>query len=295
MLYLVKICIYVFLVVSNSSCAMQAITTPQQVILTHKKRSADELFAHIPPSLSTKPLVQLNALLHQTDTFSCVYRSLFHAQCISLALQRISLGDSIEKSLRLLLHDEQLLNRTFGYVKDYLDSRHPSYDRSKGLTINQLLGVCAASIPLLHTKLLPILLENDKKIYAVQDPTPLLPSPLTYSADFIRNYGSVRFPLKACHIELDKSKQLAHQQAQLNAPNSIAHFACRFPNHIFIASIVTDKKGYAKLYIIDSNNNQIATHESILAFTLKMLEYTEQHNAQLTQSHKKQKLNLPKI
>lgn len=258
-------------------------TSKQQVTLAHKKRSADELFASIPPSLSTKPLVQLNALLEQTDTFSCVYRSLFHAQCITMALHKVIQGDSLEKSLKPLLQDQDLLNRTFGFVKEYLDQHDPIYDRNNGLCIKHLLGVCAASIPLLHTKLLPIKLEPDKKIYAIHDPTRLLPSPLHYSADFIRNYNTPKFPINTCQTELDTSTELAYQLAQLEGPHGVAHFACRFPHHIFMASIITDEKGFAKLYVIDSNNTPVANHESFLTLTSKVLEYTERHNARLLQ------------
>lgn len=171
-----------------------------------------------------------------------------------------------------------------------MNQHYPTFDKSIGLAINQLLGVCAASIPLLHTKLLPILLESDKKIYTVNDPTPLLPSPLSYSSDFIKNYGTEKFPKSSGLIELDKSMQLTHQLAQLKAPGSVAHFVCRFPSHIFMASIVTDSQGYAKLYVIDSNNNNITTKEEIFALSSKVLEYTERHNSQLAQhSNKKMK------
>lgn len=261
--------------IANFVLAMQ---TSGQVILAHKKRSADQLYAFIPSSLSSKPLVQLNALLEQTDTFSCVYRSLFHAQCITIAMERKALGQSFEKNLKLLLQDERLLNDTFGYVKDYLDRYDPTHNRTIGLCIKHLLGVCAASIPLLHTKILPVLLENDQKIYAVYDPTLHLPSPLHYSADFIRNYGVHPFLLTKCRIELDKSEHLAYQLNQLNGPHRVAHFACRYPNHLFIASIITDKQGCAKLYMIDSNNSYLPDHASMIALTSKILEYVEEYN-----------------
>lgn len=268
--------------IANFILAMQL---PGQVILTHKKRSADQLYSFIPSSLSSRPLVQLTALLEQTDTFSCVYRSLFHAQCISIAMEKKRQGQSFEKNLKLLLQDENLLNKTYGHVKDYLNQYDPTHNRTTGLCIKHLLGVCAASIPLLHTKILPVLLENDQKIYAVRDPIAHPPSPLHYSADFIRNYGVHPYLHAKCLVELDNSAQLAYQLNQLNGSHRVAHFACRFPNHLFIASIITDKQGYAKLYMIDSNNNYLSDHTSILALTSKILEHVEEYNKK--QSDKK--------
>lgn len=291
---LLKTCTLILSGIVATSLAMQPLpapiaTAPQEVILVHKKRPAEDLLNPIPPSLSAKPVVQINALLEQTDTFSCVYRSLFHAQCISMAVQQVAQGHPVEQSLKTLLLDQELLNRTFGYVKDYLDQHHPTYNKSSGLCLHHLLGVCAASIPLLHTKLLPILLEDDKKIYAVHDPTPVLPSPLHYSADFIRHYGSHRFLENSCKVELDKSTQLAHQLAQLKTPHSVAHFMCRFPSHIFIASIVTDTEGFAKLYVIDSNNNSLA-YAPIHTLMAKVLAYVESYNKNYAlQLAKKQK------
>lgn len=281
MLPLIIIFLYVFFCITGFLQAMQPSTaTPEQVVLAHKKRPANELFATIASSLSSKPLVHLNALLEQTDTFSCVYRSLFHAQCITMALHRASQGDSFESNLKLRLQDEHSLNLAFCDIKNYLDRYDPTFDRTAGLQITHLLGICAASIPVLHSQLLPIILKDDNKIYAVNDPTPCLPSPLYYSTDFIRRYPRDEFPAP-CLVELDKSAQLRYQLAQLKCPRRVAHFVCNFPKHIFIGSIVTDAKGYAKLYVIDSNNNNIATHPSFFAFTSKLLEYTEQHNTQL--------------
>lgn len=273
--------LYVFLSIPAFLQGMQpSAAASQQVVLAHRKRSAEDLFAMIPPSLSLKPLVHLTALLEQTDTFSCVYRSLFHAQCLSLAMQRAIAGEQFEKNLKTLLQDEHLLNRTFRYVTSYLDQHAQNFDRSTGLRINHLLGVCAASIPLLHAQLLPIIRE-DTKIYAVHDPTPLLPTPLHYSTDFIRGYGTSTFPCERCRVELDGSAALAHQLEKLKGPHRVAHFVCRFPCHIFIASIITDQQARAKLYVIDSNNNNLE-HEKFKPFVCKILEYTERHNAQFS-------------
>jgi hypothetical protein len=268
--------------------------TPKQVILAHKKRSAEDLFATISPALSQKPLVHLNALLEQTDTFSCVYRSLFHAQCITMALHKASQGDSFESNLKLRLQDEQSLNLAFCDIKSYLDRYDPTFDRTTGLQITHLLGICAASIPVLHAQVLPIILKSDNKIYAVNDPTPCLPSPLYYSTDFIRRYPRDEFPA-SCLVELDNSAQLRHQLAQLREPRRVAHFACNFPQHLFIGSIITDAKGYAKLYVIDSNNNNVSTHPLFFAFTSKLLEYAEQHNAKLSHQLRKKERHLRQI
>lgn len=278
----ITIFLYVFFCISGFLQAMQpSAAKPQQVMLAHKKRSADELFAMIPQSMSTRPLVHLNALLEQTDNFSCVYRSLFHAQCISLALERAILGEYFESNLKRHLIDETLLNRTYGHVKNYLDQHDPYFDRTKGLRINHLLGVIASSIPLLEKKILPVILENNT-VYAVKDPTPALPSPLYYSTDFIRNYYGGAFSTDRCHVEIDQSAQLKHQLSRLEKPNQVAHFACRFPSHIFIASIITDQRGYAKLYVIDSNNNSLE-REEFKPFVCKIVEYAERHNAQFSQ------------
>lgn len=149
--------------------------------------------------------------------------------------------------------------------------------------------MCAASIPLLHAKVLPIIRE-DNKIYAVQDPTPLLPSPLHYSSEFIREYCSPKFLYERCRVELDGSPHLAHQLQEINSPHRVAHFACRYPKHMFIASIITDHQGYAKLFIIDSNNTSLE-HEQFKPFACKLLEYTERHNAQRAQHAPKKRKN----
>lgn len=282
---------YVFFCIFGFLQGMQPpVATPHQVVLAHKKRTADELYAVLPLSLSPKPLVQLRALLEQTDTFSCVYRSLFHAQCITMALHKASLGDSFEGNLMRRLQDEQSLHLAFCDIKKYLDSYDPTFDRTTGLHITHLLGICAASIPVLHAQILPLKIKADNKIYAVNDPTPCLPSPLYYTTDFIRKYPRDQFP-DNCLIELDRSSQLRYQLAQLKGSRRVAHFACYFPNHIFICSMVTDAKGYAKLYVIDSNNNEIGSQPSFLAYTSKLLEYTEQHNAQYTQQLNKKAKN----
>lgn len=290
---LLNICLFTFLGILHVCVGMQP-NIVQQVVLAHKKRSADDLFAVIPATLSPKPLVHLTALLEQTDTFSCVYRSLFHAQCITLAMQEVTRGDSFEKNLKQLLQNEELLNRTFTFVKEYLDKHDPTHDKTTGLCINHLLGVCAASIPLLHTKILPLLLEDDKKIYAVYDPTPLLPSPLHYSTDFVKNYCTTKFPLTTCRKELDASAGLAHQLEQLKGPHRVAHFACRFPKHMFIASIITDGNGYAKLYVIDSNNNNLA-HEKFNPFASKIGTYADAHNKSLDDTMRKKQKTIPLI
>lgn len=272
-------------------------TTPQQLVLAHKKRSSDELFASVLPSLSTRPLVQINTFFVQEDKFSCVYRSIFHAQCITLALKKITQSDSFEKNLKMLLQDESLLNQTFRNIKKYLDAHHPDFDKSTGLSMHHVLGACAASIPILHTKLLPVFLEDDKKIYAMHDPTLHLPSPLHYSSDFIRKYETTAFLVDTCRVELDKSKELTHQLAQLDGPTRIAHFVCRYPcpPHVFMASIITDEQCCAKLYVIDSNNTPVPNPESFLTLISKILEYTEAHNANLTQQFAKKQKTTPVV
>lgn len=265
------------------------ISVSLQPILVHKKRSADELVKEIPTDLAAKPLLQLNALMEQQDHFSCGYRTLFHAQCLSIALTHAAQGDNLEDSLKTLFLDQGMLDRTFGHIKNYLDQHYPHHDRTIGLCLHHILGTCAAHIPLLHAHLLPVLLE-DGKMYTLHDPTLLRPSPLHYSADFIRNYLTTRFPQSTCHVELDSSQELKHQLKQLEKPHSIAHFLCRYPNHIFLATITTDEEKKAKLYMIDPNNNNLATAESIRILTTKILSYVEAHNTrQAAQNTKKQK------
>lgn len=277
------------LAMQPNQLALPVAKSDAQVTLIHKKRSAAELFAPCPPEFIAKPIVQVNALLEQDDTFSCAYRSLFHAQCFTLALQKVKLGYSFEESLKKFLLNHSLLDTTFDYVKEYLDQYYPTHDKASGLCLHHILGVCAASIPLLHTKLLPIFLEDDKKIYVLHDPTPALPSPLHYSADFICQLYPARYPAQLCQTNLDSSAELTHQLAKLKTPGSIAHFVCKFPCHLFVASIITDEYGYAKLYVIDSNNNNISTHESFRLITTQILAYVQLHNSQLSQQFKKQK------
>lgn len=285
---LVIIFTFYFSCTVNFSWGMQPAPTPQQVVLSHKKRSVQDLIHPIPKSLSSKSLVHLNALLEQEDHFSCVYRSLFHAQCLSLASQEvIQRKATFTKSLEKMFLDENLLKITFNFLKNYIDQHHPTHDKTKGVCLNQLLGVCAAHIPLLHTQLLPIYLDDDNQtIYALHDPTLALPSPLHYSADFIRNYGTAPFSYDVCKKELDQSTELAHQLKKLEKSNNLAHFACMYTVqkgkkwHLFLATIITNKHGKAKLYIIDSNNNDLANSDQIRILSLKILTYVKTHNAQ---------------
>lgn len=281
------LCLVIFTFILSCTIQISRGIQPPQMVLAHKKRSASKLVHPIPASISTRSLVHLNALLKQKDTFSCVYRSLFHAQCLTLATREVlAKRRTFKESLETLLLDESLLNVTFNYLKEYLDQHDPTHDKTTGVCLNHLLGVCAEKIPLLHTKLLPIFLDDDQKIYALHDPTLALPSPLHYSSDFIRNYGTGLFTYDVCQKELDQSAELTHQLIQLKKPNSIAHFACMFTVekakkwHLFLASIITNKHGKAKLYIIDSNNHDLAENEPICILTLKLLSYVKNHNNQ---------------
>lgn len=280
------ICLVIFTLTlfypTNISLGMQA--PPKQVILTHKKRPPQELIHPIPSSIGTKSLVHLNALLEQTDHFSCVYRSLFHAQCLIFASQEVIKGKMFRESLKIKLLDENLLNLTFNYLKDYLDTNDPTHDKTRGVCLHHLIGVCAAKIPLLHTHLLPIFLDDDQNIYALHDPTPARPSPLHYSADFIRSYGTSQFPEDVCKKELDQSAELAYQLKKLEDPNCVVHFGCMYKvsqkkHHLFLASIITNKHKKAKLYIIDSGNSDLATTESLHVMTAQLLIYVKALNA----------------
>lgn len=270
---------------------LAAAAAPPTLVLTHTTHTDHKLSFEIPPTLKDKPLVVLKALLQQTDTFSCAYRALFHAQSMHRAFARSQHDFMFEEHLKKSLLDEHMLNVTFTYVKDYLDRYHPQHDRTSGLCIQHVLGVCATRIPYLNGKILPVLLEPDQKIYAVHDPTPNRPAPLYYSQDFIRNYHTARFPPALCHIEFDASEEINSLRKQIKKHNHIVHLACKYPNHLFWASVVTDRHGYATLYVIDSGNDSLADGKPIYTLTTKVLEYVTRHNEKkLSRKEKRAKI-----
>jgi hypothetical protein len=271
----------------NNNPASAATSSNQALILSHKKRAEHELVHEIPSSLQSKPLIQLTALMEQEDTFSCGVRTLFHMRCLTMALENATQGTKLEESLKVMLQDREILDLTFDHVKQYLDQYDPTHNRNLGLCINHLLGVCALKIPSLDTNLLPIELGDNKKIYAIHDPTPNRPSPLHYSQRFTRQYATAAFPMDICKVELDQSVELRYHLKKIEKRLQVAHFICRYPRHYFLASIVTDEWKNATLYVIDSNNNNLANHESIRMLTTKLLTYVESHNEQ--RKNKKQK------
>lgn len=255
---------------------IQLIGMQKQLALKHRKRKREELYYGLPSSLSVKPLVQLTALAEQADHFSCGYRTLFHAQCIDIAIEQATQGKSFGQSLKDLFGNTEMLQDVYIKVKSYLDIHHKTYDKHAGLQINHILGICKEQIPSLKNNLLPALLESDGTIYTVREPD--TQTPMHYSSEFVLHYGSSKFSHNNCKIKLDQSVELQTHIKKLEDPLQTAHFLCRFPNHFFLASIITDQNSDAILFVVDSNNNGIENHFKIRTIVSQLLPYVETIN-----------------
>lgn len=231
-------------------------TRPQ---IVSKKRENESLYNAIPESFKKQrtPLVYYKARLEQADSFSCGYRTLFHADCLERALQRaVNQRNCIENHLEQFLKNEEHLKMITLYLQTDIEKNEPLRDLKKGTTYIQLLGFVKAYLPLLNGKILPIFLTRNNEITIKQSVTNI-EIPLAHSAELQNHLRKVIPPLSACH------------------------FACFLPsatNHWILASIITDTNSYAKLHVMDSNNNALENAPNMAIIISKLLEYVEEVN-----------------
>ena len=274
---LTKLAIIFF--ITPSITAPMASEQTQRLILKHIKKNTDELFFTPHDDFKYKPVRQICALLEQDDTFSCGYRTFFHAKCLDLAIQRVRDGIPLNGSLQELLRNTGMLNQIHERIKKFLDTRRASFDQTTGIDVTHIPGICFEELPQLYGSILPIMLEDDgKTITALHGSSVNRDHPLFYTKNFVEHCGGKQYPYENCKKIIDNSDELTYQLSKLDRPHSVAHFACRYPKHLFLASMVTDQNNRATLYVIDSNNNKIHERAEISTFVTKLLVYIDQHN-----------------
>ncbi len=267
-----------------TSIAMKppAATAPREtLVLAHKKLASEKLHLKLEPEFEQKSVHQLRALLEQNDTFSCAYRTLFHARCIEIANKRSQKGLNFDESIKELLLNKGMMNSIYLQVKDYLNSERKSWDQAKGVDMCFIPGICSLKVRKLYGKILTTFLEDDgKKLTVLHDEDASSSNPLAYSHDFIKYCGSSMIPLSQCTVDIDQSSELEYQLSKLKKPFGLAHFICRYPNHAFLVTMRSDAEKNASVYVIDSNNENIAKSSQYKAIVSKLMVYTQMHNAQ---------------
>lgn len=259
----------------------RAMTSPpiQPLVLKHIKKPADKLFKNNHDTLKYKPVRQICALLEQDDTFSCAYRTFFHAKCLDIALQRVRDGIPLNGSLQELLRNAGILNQVHARIKKFLDTRRASFDQTTGIDVTHIPAICFEELTQLYGNILPVMLEADEKTVMVLHDSNANPDhPLLYSKNFREECGSEQLPYENCKKIIDNSRELNYQLSKLDRPHAIAHFACRYPKHLFLASMITDQNNRATLYVIDSNNNTIDPQSKMHTMVTKLLTFVEIHN-----------------
>lgn len=267
--------------------AMEPSTPTAQIslVLESKILSKKELYLPLNERFKDQPLKQILALSQQQDKFSCGYRVFFHARCIDIALERLKNNTALSESLSELLTNGGMLKDCYARVKSYLDEHRAGFDQRIGIDMCHIPGICYEKINKLRGRILPVLLEEENRIVVLHDPRAPSSNPLLYTPEFIQKCGSAIMPFADCIRDIDGSVELEYQLKIMRDPHSVAHFACRFPKHVFLASMISDDNKKVELDIIDSNNNTIHESKPIQLLVNKLLEYV---NA-LNNSNKKQK------
>jgi hypothetical protein len=278
-LYSLKKLAFIFFITPCMTAPM-ASQPNQPLILKHIKKNPDELFiANTHDDFKYKPVRQICALLEQDDAFSCGYRTFFHAKCLDLAIQRVRDGIPLNSSLKELLRNKGILNQIHANIKKFLDTHRTTFDQTTGIDVTHIPGICFEALTPLHGNILPLMLEDDEKTITVLHDSNANPDhPLCYTQAFIEHCGSEKRPYQKCKKIIDDSRELNYQLSKLDKPHSIVHFACRYPKHLFLASIITDQNNKATLYVIDSNNNPMHERPQINTIVTKLLAYVDQHN-----------------
>lgn len=267
--------------------AMEAPKPPAQIslILESKMLSKRQIYFPLAEEFQEKPLKHIRALTQQLDKFSCGYRLFFHARCIDIALKRLQNNTPLAESLSELLTNGGMLKDCYARVKSYLDEHRAGFDQRIGIDMCHIPGICYEKINKLRGRILPVLLEEENRIVVLHDRQAPSSNPLLYTPEFIQKCGSPNMPFADCIRDIDGSIELEYQLKALRDPHSVAHFACRFPKHVFLASMISDENKKVELVIIDPNNNSIHESKPIETFVNKLLGYV---NA-LNNSNKKQK------
>ncbi len=270
-----KICILTVL----SSLKIMGMQSRPPLMLAHKKIRRDSPVEQLHRSYEDKPIKQLIALTEQVDEFSCGHRMFFHARCIDIALKRVKKnGAFLHESLHEILNNVGMLNQIHAKIKSYIDSHDTTFDQTHGIDVSHIPGICAVKLPQLAGNILPIMLEQDKTITVLYDQAAHPDNPLVYSSDFIKDCGARKLPIEACSKQIDNSPELIYQLEKLNEPFAVVHFACHYPSHFFLASMISNENKEVMLYVIDSVNNTIDTHTPIKLISSKLLTYVQTIN-----------------
>ncbi len=241
--------------------AMEAPTEKEKKVrpqIVSRKRFNESLYNKTSEAFKKHcSLIYCKTLLEQSDSFSCGYRALFNARCLQIAAdQAIIRGNSIEDNLEPLLKNENSFSNFAKKLQDHIIQTDPTYNLALGMDDRHMLSFVANHMTTLKERLLPIYLTN-KTVSTVSN----------VDTDS-RTYTSI-----------DRSTQLHNHLRMLAAPFESAHFACLLPRHWVLASIITDAKNVAKLYIMDSNNSYLENNPNMTIMVKKLLEYVEEVNA----------------
>lgn len=225
--------------------------------LVHKKRSRSSLYLDIPLSIHKKTyFAQLGARLEQDDYFSCGYRTLFHAHCFEEALAKaMERSMPLEEFLDNFLKNEQTLHDLTSQMLTYIQDKYPKHDLSKGIASNHLMNFVRKRLPKLKSKIKHISLKKKDDIYSLE--------------------------WKETGQNIHDSKRFHDYLTSLEKPYHSCHFACFLPsdtNHWALASIITNMNNAAKLYFIDSNNNQLCDKPDMKFVVEQLLVYVEKIN-----------------
>ena len=279
--------IYILTLLNLKIVGMQTPSKP--LMLAHRKIKRDSPVEQLGHPFEDKPIKQLIALTEQADEHSCGYRMFFHARCIDIALKRVKKnGAQLHESLHEILNNVGMLNQINAKIKSYLDSHDATFDQTHGINVCHIPGICAEKFPQLAGNILPIMLEQDKTLTVLYDQAAYPHNPLLYPSDFIKNCGVRKLPMQACSKQIDNSPELIYQLEKLNKPFAVAHFACHYPSHFFLASMISDENMEVTLYVIDSFNNTIDRHPSIKVISSKLLSYVQTIN---NKNNKRKKMN----
>lgn len=250
---------------------------PPTLVLKHKKLSPDKLHFPTDPAFEQKSVYQLHALFEQVDSFSCVYRTLFHVRCMEIANKRSKKGLSFEKSLKELFLNEGMIKKTYLRIKNYLDTERPAFDQSTGVALGYLPEICYLKLKKLRGKILLTLLEDDGRITVMHDKKAPASNPLLYTAEFMESLLTT--PFDECKTSIDQSVEMRHQLLKLKKPFALAHFVCRFPFHAFLVTMRTDNASKISSYVVDSGNYNAFTDSRYKVFVEKIVSIVEAHNA----------------